>query len=132
MPEPSELPSAIFINACDTNPLSVDPHELIKFDQALFNIGLNFIHSINDSIKTFCSYQNNGFDQSVEGVSYNQFEGPHPSGLVGTHIHFLYPVGQNRTVWSISWQEVISLGYLLQNNNSVSYTHLTLPTILLV
>jgi Na+-transporting NADH:ubiquinone oxidoreductase subunit A len=126
MPEPSELPSAIFINACDTNPLSVDPHELIKFDQALFNIGLNFIHSINDSIKTFCSYQNNGFDQSVEGVSYNQFEGPHPSGLVGTHIHFLYPVGQNRTVWNISWQEVISLGYLLQNNNLRSHKHISI------
>ena len=71
----------------------------------------------NSDIKTFCSYQNNNFEQSVPGVSYNQFEGPHPAGLVGTHIHFLYPVGQNRTVWTISWQEVISLGYLLSNKN---------------
>ena len=116
MPVPSELPSAIFVNACDTNPLSVDPHELIKLDQDLFNKGLNFIKSINDEIKIFCSFQNKDFDQSVEAVSYNQFAGPHPAGLVGTHIHFLYPVGQNRSVWTISWQEVISLGYLLQNN----------------
>jgi len=117
MPVPSELPSAIFVNACDTNPLSVDPHELIKLDQDLFNKGLNFIKSINDEIKIFCSFQNKDFDQSVEAVSYNQFEGPHPAGLVGTHIHFLYPVGQNRSVWTISWQEVISLGYLLQHNS---------------
>ena len=116
MPVPSELPSAIFVNACDTNPLSVDPHELIKLDQDLFNKGLKFIKSINDEIKIFCSFQNKDFDQSVEAVSYNQFAGPHPAGLVGTHIHFLYPVGQNRSVWTISWQEVISLGYLLQNN----------------
>ena len=115
MPEPSELPSAIFINACDTNPLAVDPHELIQHDQDLFNKGLGFIESIHNDIKTFCSYQSNSFDQSVPGVSYNHFEGPHPAGLVGTHIHFLYPVGQNRTVWTISWQEVISLGYLLTN-----------------
>ena len=115
MPEPSELPSAIFINACDTNPLAVDPHELIQHDQDLFNKGLGFIESIHSDIKTFCSYQSNSFDQSVPGVSYNHFEGPHPAGLVGTHIHFLYPVGQNRTVWTISWQEVISLGYLLTN-----------------
>ena len=115
MPEPSELPSAIFINACDTNPLAVDPHELIQHDQDLFNKGLGFIKSIHSDIKTFCSYQSNSFDQSVSGVSYNHFEGPHPAGLVGTHIHFLYPVGQNRTVWTISWQEVISLGYLLTN-----------------
>ena len=115
MPEPSELPSAIFINACDTNPLAVDPNELIQHDQDLFNKGLSFIESIHSDIKTFCSYQSNSFDQSVPGVSYNHFEGPHPAGLVGTHIHFLYPVGQNRTVWTISWQEVISLGYLLTN-----------------
>ena len=117
MPQPSEVPSAIFVNACDTNPLAADSYELIKHDQDLFNKGLSFIESINSDIKTFCSYQNNNFDQSISGVSYNQFEGPHPAGLVGTHIHFLYPVGQNRTVWTISWQEVISLGYLLSNKN---------------
>ena len=117
MPQPSEVPSAIFVNACDTNPLAADSYELIKHDQDLFNKGLSFIESINSDIKTFCSYQNNNFDQSISGVSYNQFEGPHPAGLVGTHIHFLYPVGQNRTVWTISWQEVISLGYLLTNKN---------------
>ena len=126
MPEPNELPSAIFINACDTNPLSVDPHELIKLDQELFNSGLNFIHSLFGDSKTFCSYQNNNFDQSVDGINYNQFIGPHPAGLVGTHIHFLYPVGQNRTVWSISWQEVISLGYLLKNNQLRSTKHVAL------
>ena len=125
MPEPNELPSAIFINACDTNPLSVDPHELIKLDQDLFNKGLHFIQAINSDVKTFCSFQDNAFDQSVQGVNYNQFDGPHPAGLVGTHIHFLYPVGQNRTVWSISWQEVISLGFLIQNQILRSYKYIS-------
>ena len=47
MPNPNEMPSAIFINACDTNPLSIDPFELIKHDQDNFNAGLEFIKSIN-------------------------------------------------------------------------------------
>ena len=117
MPDPNTLPSAIFINACDTNPLSVDPFELIKIndDQELFNDGLKFIASIDSNIKVFCSYQNENFDQSVSNVTYKQFKGPHPAGLVGSHIHFLHPVGQNRSVWNISWQEVISIGYLLKN-----------------
>ena len=117
MPDPNKLPSAIFINACDTNPLSVDPFELIKIndDQELFNDGLKFIASIDNNIKVFCSYQNENFDQSVSNVTYKQFKGPHPAGLVGSHIHFLHPVGQNRSVWNISWQEVISIGYLLKN-----------------
>ena len=66
-------------------------------------------------LRFFAPYQNNNFDQSVTAVNYNQFEGPHPAGLVGSHIHLLYPVGQNRSVWTISWQEVISLGYLLEH-----------------
>lgn len=126
MPDPKDLPSAIFINACDTNPLAIDPHELIKLDQDHFNSGLEFIRDINDSIKTFCSYQNADFNQSVDGISYNQFEGPHPAGLVGTHIHFLYPVGQNRSAWSISWQEVISLGYLLETNCLRAEKHISI------
>jgi Na+-transporting NADH:ubiquinone oxidoreductase subunit A len=115
IPSVDAMPDAIFVNSCDTNPLAVDPQHLIKEDQELFNAGLSFIDSISTKAKTFCCYQNNTFDQSVEGINYNQFNGPHPSGLTGTHIHFLYPVGQNRTVWTISWQEVISLGYLLMN-----------------
>ena len=115
IPSKEDLPNAIFINACDTNPLAIDPFYLVKEDQELFNAGLAYIASINKDAKTFCAFQNNDFDQSVEGINYNQFNGPHPAGLTGTHIHFLYPVGQNRTVWTISWQEVVSLGYLLEN-----------------
>ena len=115
IPDVNAMPDAIFVNACDTSPLAADPHHLIQEDLDLFNEGLSFVDSINASAKTFCCYQNNAFDQSVENIHYNQFNGPHPAGLTGTHIHFLYPVGQNRSVWSISWQEIISLGYLLKN-----------------
>ena len=126
MPNPNTLPSAIFINACDTNPLSVDPYEFIKLDQDLFNKGLHFIKAINQNIKIFCSYQNSNFKKSIEGIRYSQFNGPHPAGLVGTHIHFLHPVGQNRSVWSISWQEVISLGYLLENKTLRSEKYISI------
>ena len=41
-----------------------------------------------------------------------EFEGPHPAGLVGTHIHFLEPVSKNKTVWHIGFQHVTALGRL--------------------
>ena len=41
-----------------------------------------------------------------------EFDGPHPAGLVGTHIHFLKPVGATRTVWHIEPQDVIAVGKL--------------------
>jgi Na+-transporting NADH:ubiquinone oxidoreductase subunit A len=47
-----------------------------------------------------------------ERVSLEAFDGPHPAGLPGTHIHFLDPVGPHKTVWYIGYQDVIAFGYL--------------------
>jgi Na+-transporting NADH:ubiquinone oxidoreductase subunit A len=41
-----------------------------------------------------------------------EFDGPHPAGLVGTHIHFLAPVGKTRTVWHLGYQHVMAFGRL--------------------
>ena len=115
IPDPNSIPAAIFVNACDTNPLSIDPYLIIQHEQELFDSGLKFIQSISPQSKSYCCYQNQSFKKSIKDVEYYQFNGPHPAGLSGTHIHFLYPVSQNRTVWTISWQEVISIGYLLKH-----------------
>jgi Na+-transporting NADH:ubiquinone oxidoreductase subunit A len=45
--------------------------------------------------------------------SYCAFKGPHPAGLPSTHIHFLDPVNENKTVWHIDYQDIIALGHLL-------------------
>jgi Na+-transporting NADH:ubiquinone oxidoreductase subunit A len=47
-------------------------------------------------------------DRFVRG----EFEGPHPAGLAGTHIHFLDPVGKNRSAWYIGYQDVMAIGRL--------------------
>ncbi len=44
--------------------------------------------------------------------SLNSSSGPHPAGLPGTHIHFVDPVGPNKTVWHINYQDVIAIGHL--------------------
>jgi len=45
-------------------------------------------------------------------VQVSRFSGPHPAGLVGTHIHFLSPVSASRTVWHLGYQDVIAIGRL--------------------
>ena len=40
------------------------------------------------------------------------FAGPHPAGLVGTHIHFLEPVSLTKQVWHLNYQDVIAIGKL--------------------
>jgi Na+-transporting NADH:ubiquinone oxidoreductase subunit A len=48
----------------------------------------------------------------VDGLRVVEFSGPHPAGLPGTHIHFLYPASLERVVWHIGYQDVIAIGKL--------------------
>jgi Na+-transporting NADH:ubiquinone oxidoreductase subunit A len=45
-------------------------------------------------------------------ISYHGFEGVHPAGLPGTHIHFLDPVSEGKTVWYVKYQDVAAIGKL--------------------
>ena len=113
-PSIDSSPNAIFINACDTNPLAVDPYFIINEDLDYFNRGLKALYE-NFSCPIHCCYQNYNFDLSVDGVNYHQFSGPHPSGLTSTHINKIYPVNLKRIAWTIGYQDVISIGYLLEH-----------------
>jgi Na+-transporting NADH:ubiquinone oxidoreductase subunit A len=53
-------------------------------------------------------------DETPHGVTGVEVDGPHPAGLVGTHIHRLMPVGAGRMVWYIDYQDVIAVGLLLE------------------
>jgi Na+-transporting NADH:ubiquinone oxidoreductase subunit A len=48
----------------------------------------------------------------TEQIRVHTFAGPHPAGLVGTHIHFLDPVSATKTVWHLGYQDVIAIGKL--------------------
>ena len=49
----------------------------------------------------------------LASVTVATFEGPHPAGLPGTHIHFLDPVSETKSVWYLSYQDVIAIGALM-------------------
>ena len=50
--------------------------------------------------------------ENAANIETHEFGGPHPAGLSGTHIHFIEPVGANKTVWTINYQDVIAIGRL--------------------
>ena len=117
-------PDAVFVNCCDTSPLSIDPHEIIKLDNKNFELALDALKTLFDCPIHVC-YQNNDFSLEVDGVNYHQFIGPHPAGLSSTHISNIYPVNRNRTAWTINYQDILSFGHLLDTNNL--RTHKIIP-----
>lgn len=112
-PAPGTEPVAIFVTAIDTNPLAADPQPIILTHREAFNAGLTLLTRLTDGKVHVCQRSGGKLGGHPQGqVTYNQFTGPHPAGLVGTHIHFLEPVSLNKQVWHLNYQDVIAYGKL--------------------
>ncbi len=113
VPTPDSAPHSIFVTAMDTNPLAADPVPIIKEQTEDFGHGLQILARLTDGPVYVCKRP--GADIPGEGiakVTMQEFSGPHPAGLAGTHIHFLDPVSDQKMVWSINYQDVIAVGRL--------------------
>ncbi|MDC0947849.1 Na(+)-translocating NADH-quinone reductase subunit A [Gammaproteobacteria bacterium] len=108
-------PQGIFVTAMDTNPLAADPMLAVNEEPAAFAEGLKALTQLSDGKVYVCRAQADDSDIDISGVEFHQFSGPHPAGLVGTHMHFLMPVGLGRVAWSIGAQDVIALGKLVKD-----------------
>lgn len=106
-------PHSIFVSAMDTNPLAADPQVIIAQRSEDFVNGLQVISQLTEG-KVFVGKAPGATipTGSVGKVVSNEFSGPHPAGLVGTHIHFLDTVGQTKKVWHVGYQDVIAIGHL--------------------
>ena len=106
-------PNSIFVTAIDTNPLAADPKVIIEQNKELFVSGLTVISKLTRGKTYVCSAPDAGMPgENIPDVQIEQFAGPHPAGLPGTHMHFLDPVSDNKTNWQIGYQDVIAIGHL--------------------
>ncbi len=112
-PAPGTQPAAIFVTAMDTNPLAADPQPIILAQREAFDAGLTLLTRLTDGKVHVCQASGGKLGGHPCGqVTFNQFTGPHPAGLVGTHIHFLEPVSLEKQVWHLNYQDVIAIGKL--------------------
>ncbi|MCW9733039.1 Na(+)-translocating NADH-quinone reductase subunit A [Avibacterium sp. 20-15] len=119
VPAIDAVPSSIFVNAMDTNPLAANPEVIIAEHQQAFFDGLTVLSRLFDGKKMIhlcggadSNILNAAQSRQIENVQTNRFKGPHPAGLVGTHIHFIDPVGATKQVWHLNYQDVIAIGKL--------------------
>ncbi len=111
IPTPATRPAALFVTAIDTNPLAADPQVAIAEKTAEFTAGLQVIRHLTEG-KVYLCKKPDAWIEAPEGITVSEFSGCHPAGLVGTHIHFLERVDQQRSVWHIGYQDVIAIGHL--------------------
>ena len=109
VPALDATPSSLFVNAMDTSPLAADPAVIINEYKADFEHGLAVLTKLAKVNLVKAASAN---IPSVSNVEVHEFAGVHPAGLVGTHIHFIDPVGATKQVWHLNYQDVIAIGKL--------------------
>jgi Na+-transporting NADH:ubiquinone oxidoreductase subunit A len=113
VPAPADRPRALFVTAMDSNPLAADPKLIIGEYAEDFRTGLQVLAHLTEGPVHVCQAPGDDLPvPSTQQFRITRFDGPHPAGLVGTHIHFLEPVNAERMVWHIGYQDVIAAGKL--------------------
>ncbi|NWN91647.1 Na(+)-translocating NADH-quinone reductase subunit A [Marinobacter adhaerens] len=112
-PEIDSAPHSIFVSVMDTNPLAADPTVIIAEHAADFENGLTVLSHLTPG-KVFITGRpgSNVSVPKTDRIEIQQFDGVHPAGNVGTHIHYLDPVSASKTVWTVNYQDVIDIGQL--------------------
>jgi len=109
--DPAGTAHSLFITAMDTNPLAPSIEKILEVESTAFTNGLKVLTNLTEGKLYLCKAPGASIPQiSHNRLSVEEFSGPHPSGLVGTHIHTLDPVHRHNTVWSINAQDVVAFG----------------------
>ena len=115
--DPATTPHSVFVTAIDTNPLAPEVAAILEGQEGAFERGLAALARLTPGPVYVCT----GPDQRVHPpasarnqVQHEVFEGIHPAGTVGLHIHTLDPVGRGKVVWHIGLQDVIATGRLFE------------------
>ncbi|MDD3687819.1 MAG: Na(+)-translocating NADH-quinone reductase subunit A [Bacteroidales bacterium] len=115
---PEDLPRDIFVNFFDSAPLAPDYEFILKEKDAELKKALEFISVLTDG-KVYCNLKkSSSFANIIPNTGkteINYFEGPHPSGLAGTHINKIKPLNKGEIVWTIDAADLAIFGHLLIN-----------------
>lgn len=111
--DPTVRPRSIFVTAMDTNPLAPDVDVVLQGFEAEIEAGLQALTKLTDGPVFFCTAARSSLrPPAVDRVRHEQFDGPHPAGTVGVHIHTLDPADRGRIVWHVGYQNLVAIGRL--------------------
>jgi Na+-transporting NADH:ubiquinone oxidoreductase subunit A len=113
IPDPEAEPDAIFVTAIDTHALAPPPELAVAEHAEDFALGLVVLARLTAGPVYLCRKRGSTIRApTLARLVDAEFEGPHPAGLPGTHVHRLHRVAPGRSVWSVAYPDVIAIGKL--------------------
>ena len=117
--DPQQRPDSFFVNCMDTSPLAGNPEFALQDKKVEFQAGIEAILRLSEEIHVvFSGEKKSSIFSDIKinnpkGVFFHSFCGPHPSGLVGSHIHRIRPLYSGKTIWYLNAHDLVSLGSFL-------------------
>ena len=115
--DPATAPHSVFVTAIDTNPLAPEVAAILEGQEGAFERGLAALARLTPGPVYVCTGPGQRLRPPASArnqVQHEVFEGMHPAGTVGVHIHTVDPVGRGKVVWHIGLQDVIATGRLFE------------------
>jgi Na+-transporting NADH:ubiquinone oxidoreductase subunit A len=114
-PPASAPPHALFVTVTDTNPHAPSVEVVLAGREQDFEAGISVLARLTEGKVYVCKGPSTKVPTGkTNNVQIEEFNGPHPSGTVGLHIHTLEPVSRRKTVWHVGYQDVILIGRLFK------------------
>lgn len=123
--DPAIEPRSIFVRAMRTDPLSLDPAAVIDRHRSRFAAGLTLLRKLTPGKLRLCYAPGTPSPTLREAleVEHHVFEGPHPAGNVGVHIHHIAPLAKGDVVWHIDAEDVPRLAALFIDGAFLAERH---------
>lgn len=113
VPDPESTPAAVFVTVTDSQPLAPQPMVVLAGQEEHFERGVAAVAKLSGGTTFVCVAPGTSVPVPHGAkVQVETFEGPHPSGTAGVHIHKLRPVSRQHTVWHLGYQDAIAIGKL--------------------
>lgn len=117
VPSPEDdAPFAVFVTAMDTNPGAPSVDVVLDGKEKAFDRGLQVVAKLTEGKTYLCKAPGSTVNAAgIDGITVEEFRGPHPAGTAGLHIHTLAPASRERTVWYLGYQDIVAIGHLFDN-----------------
>lgn len=109
-------PKSIFISGFSSAPLSADLDYISKGYEDKIQTAINLLSKLTEGEIHMSVRKNSNSELSnLKNVVIHNVSGPHPSGNVGTLINKVSPVNKGEVVWTISLQDLILIGSVVES-----------------
>ncbi|BDD08672.1 Na(+)-translocating NADH-quinone reductase subunit A [Fulvitalea axinellae] len=110
---PADTPRDIFVSGFDSAPLAADYDFTLEGEEKYLQAGFDILAKFSGkAVKLGLKSGNDKVFKGLNNVEATYFDGVHPAGNVGTHIHKVAPINKGEVVWTVNPYGVAQIGKL--------------------